>query len=88
MAWDQEFERELGGAIRERVAPGAMTVIAAWPEPGALAAPRLRSIVKALERHGIPRGRQLLLVADLALPEGAGPPFKPARGATSFIAAT
>ena len=88
MAWDQEFEHELGSAIRARIAPGAMTVIAAWPEPAALAAPRLRSIVKALERHGIARGRQLLMIADLSLPAGAGPPFRAMGGAAGTRAAS
>lgn len=77
MAWEEEFEKRLGDAIRAIIPIGAQTVIATWPVPRDQALPRLASIVAALERHGIPRGRQLLLIADLGWPEGR--PFPPTR---------
>lgn len=58
------FERDLGHAVRALIAPGAITVIAAWPEPEAAALAVLGTIALALERHGIARGRQLLMIPN------------------------
>lgn len=60
-AW-AESERELGHAIRARIAPGAQTVIVTWPPPAEGMIHALASVSRGLERHGIPAGRQLLLV--------------------------
>lgn len=62
---DQEFGSSLRGAIESHVAPGAVTVIAAWPEPESAALAALAVVVRALEHHGIARGRQILLIPDL-----------------------